>query len=92
MYVGGRAYGIPMALSEDDFVMLRFEAEHPGIGAAKNEAIRSQLLQSPIRYYQKLSRLADSVEALQFDPVLVHRIRRIREQQQHEREHRVAPR
>ena len=81
-----------MPLSDDEREVLRFEAEHPHTGAAKNEAIRSQLRLTPVRYYQKLSRLADSVEALQFDPMLVHRLRRIREYQQRDQAHRAAPR
>jgi len=34
---------------------------------------------SPARYYQLLNRLIDRPEALQYDPVLVQRLRRLRE-------------
>lgn len=81
-----------MALSDDEIAVLRFEDTHPQLGAAKNEAIRSQLGLSPVRYYQKLTRLTDSVEALQWDPVLVHRLRRMRDQHIRDRHDRAAPR
>lgn len=81
-----------MSLTAEEIEILRCEAEHPATGAAKNEVIRSRFGFSPVRYYQKLARLTDSVEALQFDPVLVHRLRRIREQHARDRRDRAAPR
>ena len=51
--------------------------EHVG---AKEEAIREQLELTPSRYYQLLGRLLDGREALEYDPMLVKRLRRIRDQ------------
>ena len=81
-----------MALTELERAILEFEAKQPSVGPAKNEAIRSQLGLSPVRYYQVLTRLTDSVEAVQFDPVLVHRLRRIRDEHDREQRRRAAPR
>ena len=74
-----------------DARVLAFEQAHPQIGPAKNEAIRSQLGLTPVRYYQLVARLAESAEALQSDPVLVHRLRRLREQHARERDDRAVP-
>ncbi|HLP23217.1 MAG TPA: DUF3263 domain-containing protein [Microbacteriaceae bacterium] len=80
-----------MALTESDRAVLEFEAAHPGTGAAKNDAIRTRLGLSPVRYYQKLARLTYSSEALLFDPVLVHRLRRLAEEERTTRDARSAP-
>ena len=78
-------------LTERDQRILGFESQHPATGAAKNDAIRTQLGLSPVRYYQLLSRLADSARALQHDPVLVHRVRRMGDLFARERCERTAP-
>lgn len=67
-------------LSELEQAILAFESrwrEHVG---AKEEAIREQLELTPSRYYQLLGRLLDSRVALAHDPMLVKRLRRIRDQ------------
>lgn len=92
MYVGRSAYGTGMSLTSQERAILSCEARYPSVGAAKNDVIRSQLGLSPVRYYQKLTRLIESVEAVQFDPMLVHRLRRIHEQQLRDRTRRAAPR
>lgn len=78
-------------LSERDRQLLEFEATHPETGPLKNEAIRSQLQLSAARYYQRLERLTDSIEALQFDPLLIHRMRRLREERERQAAERTAP-
>lgn len=50
---------------------------HPG---AKDAAIRDRLGLSPLRYYQLLGALIDNPAALAHDPVLVNRLRRLRDQ------------
>ncbi|MDF2917869.1 MAG: hypothetical protein K0S70_2086 [Microbacterium sp.] len=45
----------------------------------KEEAIRRELGEAPARYYQLLGRLIDTPEALQAEPMLVARLRRIRD-------------
>jgi hypothetical protein len=66
-------------LSDRDRAILAFEAEWRRHGGAKEEAIRSQLEMAPARYYQLLGRLIDSADALAEDPLLVGRLRRLRD-------------
>lgn len=76
----GRAtYPGRVPLSDRDRVLLDFEARWGRHGAAKEEAIRDQLALTPARYYQLLGRLVDDAEALAHDPMLVHRLRRMRD-------------
>ena len=70
--------------------LLLFEAEHPGHAAGKEEAIRRELALTPPRYYQLLSRLVDTDQALRIDPVLTHRLRRIRDHRQAEHQVRAG--
>lgn len=66
-------------LTERDRAILALEAAWPRHGGAKEEAIRAQLGMSAARYYQLLGRLIDSEAALAHDPVLVRRLRRLRD-------------
>lgn len=68
-----------MPLSDRDLALLDFEARWQQHGAVKEEAIRSDLALSPARYYQLLNRLIDTADALAHDPLLVHRLRRLRD-------------
>lgn len=68
-----------MALSDRDRTLLEFEARWDRHGAAKEEAVRTELALAPARYYQLLTRLLDDADALAFDPMLVHRLRRRRD-------------
>ena len=45
----------------------------------KERAIRERFDLSAARYYQLLNRLIDSPDALRYDPMLVRRLRRLRE-------------
>jgi hypothetical protein len=45
----------------------------------KERAVRARFGLSPARYYQLLNRLIDWPEALEYDPMLVQRLRRLRE-------------
>ena len=71
-----------MPLSDRDRVLLDFEARWGRHGAAKEEAVREELALTPARYYQLLGRLVDDADALAYAPMLVHRLRRMREAQQ----------
>ncbi|UIN31566.1 MULTISPECIES: DUF3263 domain-containing protein [Microbacterium] len=73
------------ALSERDSQLLAFEARWLGHTGAKEEAIRVELQLTPARYYQLLGRLIDSQAALAQDPLLVGRLRRIRDERRRER-------
>jgi len=66
-------------LSDRDRAILAFEAEWRRHAGAKEEAIRSELGLSPARYYQLLGRLIDTAEAQEHDPMLVKRLRRLRD-------------
>ncbi|MFT4230657.1 MAG: DUF3263 domain-containing protein [Microbacterium sp.] len=79
-----------MPLSDRDRDILAFEAEWRRHRGAKEESIRAQLGLSPARYYQLLGRLIDTVEALEHDPMLVKRLRRVRDARQGERRARAA--
>lgn len=64
---------------ERDARILDFERRdwpHPG---AKEEAIRVELGLSAARYYQLLNAVIDSPAALRHDPMLIRRLRRLRE-------------
>ncbi|MGN8026548.1 DUF3263 domain-containing protein [Microbacterium sp. 22242] len=67
-------------LSDRDRVILDFEARRPGHSSAKEEAIRAELQLTPARYYQLLDRVIDTEPALAADPLLVRRLRRIRDE------------
>jgi hypothetical protein len=78
-------------LDERDRAILDFEREwwqHPG---AKEDAIRQTFGLSPARYYQVLGKLMDSEAALAYDPMLVKRLQRVREDRRSAREKRVNP-
>lgn len=53
--------------------------------AHKERAVRARFGLSPARYYQLLNRLIDRPEALAYDPMLVQRLRRLREVRRRER-------
>lgn len=63
-------------LTDSDRDILDFESRWPRHGAEKEEAVRADLGLTPARYYQLLSRLIDTEDALIHDPLLVHRLRR----------------
>ncbi|GAA4782145.1 DUF3263 domain-containing protein [Microbacterium gilvum] len=67
-------------LTARESAILAFEAEWPWHGGAKEEAIRSRLGLSPARYYQLLGRIIDTEAALAADPLLVRRLRRLRDE------------
>ncbi|MFJ4174785.1 DUF3263 domain-containing protein [Microbacterium sp. NPDC089696] len=66
-------------LTERDRLILALETAWPRHGGAKEEVIRAQLGMSAARYYQLLGRLIESEDALQYDPLLIGRLRRIRD-------------
>ena len=60
--------------------MLEFAARAPRALGAREHAIRQELGQEPVAYYQQLNRLLDDPRALAAYPVVVNRLRRIRNQ------------
>lgn len=79
-----------MPLSDRDRAILDFESEWRRHAGAKEEAIRAELGLSPARYYQLLGRLIDTAEAQEHDPMLVKRLRRLRDTRAQERVARAA--
>lgn len=70
------------ALSERDRRVLAFENGTWRSPGAKEQAIAEVLSLTATRYYQLLNELIDRPEALQFDPVLVKRLRAQRARRQ----------
>lgn len=68
----------PMALTEREEQILAFEAKWWKHAGSKEQAIRDTFGLSATRYYQLLNGLLDNPAALEHDPVLVGRLRRLR--------------
>lgn len=66
-------------LSNLDAAILEFEASAPRQVGPKEDAIRARFDMSPVRYHQRLNLLLDDPAALAAHPVLVNRLRRVRE-------------
>ena len=66
-------------LTDRERALLALEAAMPRHSGAKEEAIRAELGLAPARYYQLLGRLIDTEPALAHDPMLVRRLRRMRD-------------
>ncbi|WP_408936048.1 DUF3263 domain-containing protein [Corynebacterium marquesiae] len=69
-------------LSDLDAAILDFEETAPRSIGRKEEAIRAQLDISPVRYHQRLNLLLDAPAAAQSHPLLVARLRRLREERE----------
>lgn len=67
-----------MSLSDREREILTFERQWWKYAGAKEKAIRELFDVSATRYYQLLNALIDRPEALEADPMLVNRLRRIR--------------
>lgn len=72
-------------LSARDAEIIAFERQWWKFPGAKEEAIRENFDMSTTRYYQVLNALIDKPEALAHDPLLVKRLRRMRETRQRAR-------
>lgn len=60
--------------------ILAFERTWWAQSGAKDKGIRERFEVTPTRYYQLLNEIIDDPEALAHDPLLVKRLRRLREQ------------
>ncbi len=72
-------------LSDRDRQILEFERQWWKYAGAKETAVRENFDMSATRYYQVLNALIDRPEALQADPLLVRRLRRLRATRQKQR-------
>jgi Protein of unknown function (DUF3263) len=74
-----------MALSDRDRAVLEFERSWWTEPGSKEAAVRARLGLSAGRYRQVLAALLDSDDAEAFDPLVIRRLRRRREQQRRAR-------
>ncbi len=74
-----------MPLSERDRAVLDLERAWWTLDGSKEDAIRRRLDLSPTRYYQVLNGLLESPEAVAYDPLVVHRLRRRRDRRRRAR-------
>jgi hypothetical protein len=72
-------------LSQRDRDILEFERHWWKYAGAKEQAVRDRFDMSSTRYYQVLNALIDRPEALEADPLLVRRLRRLRASRQRQR-------
>ncbi|MFT5221829.1 MAG: hypothetical protein ACI867_000123 [Glaciecola sp.] len=66
------------ALEEREREVLDFEREWWRYAGAKEQAIQERFELSTTRYYQLLNDLIDDDRAVEYDPMLVKRLRRMR--------------
>ena len=78
-------HGAGALLSDRDRGILEFERQWWKYAGAKEQAIRDLFDMSATRYYQIVNTLIDTPEALEFDPMLVKRLRRLRATRQRAR-------
>jgi Protein of unknown function (DUF3263) len=81
----GQDIEVAPSLSERDRQILEFERQWWKYAGAKETAVRENFDMSATRYYQVLNALIDRPEALQADPLLVRRLRRLRATRQKQR-------
>lgn len=72
-------------LTARDVEILDFERQWWKYAGAKEQGIRDHFAMSATRYYQMLNGLIDTPEALEHDPLLVKRLRRLRSSRQRAR-------
>jgi hypothetical protein len=72
-------------VSSRDREILAFERQWWKYAGAKEQAIKELFDMSATRYYQVLNALIDTPEALDVDPMLVKRLRRLRASRQRAR-------
>lgn len=76
---------VDTGLTERDRDILLFERQWWRYAGAKEQAVRERFDMSATRYYQVLNALIDRRESLAFDPLLVKRLRRMRQTRQRAR-------
>jgi hypothetical protein len=74
-----------MSFSELDRAIVDFEREWRMLDGAKADAIRDTLGLSASTYYRRLGELIDSPGALEYDPLVIHRLRHTRRRRRAER-------
>jgi Protein of unknown function (DUF3263) len=74
-----------MELNQRDIDILDFERSWWKHAGAKDRAIRERFDMSATRYYQLLNELLENPAALEHDPILVKRLKRLRQYRQRQR-------
>jgi Protein of unknown function (DUF3263) len=74
-----------MALTDRDRAILDFERSWWTQPGPKDTAIRERFELSGTRYYQLLTELIDDPAALEHDPLLIRRLRRLRDRRRRAR-------
>ena len=74
-----------MDLTDTDHAILELERGWWKYQGAKETAIMDRLGMSATRYYAALGRLLDNPAAMEADPILVKRLRRVREERRERR-------
>ncbi len=75
----------PVALTDRDKAILDFERSWWTEAGPKDTAIRERFELSGTRYYQLLAELLEEPEAIEYDPLLVRRLRRVRDRRRRAR-------
>jgi hypothetical protein len=74
-----------MPLTERDRAILDFERTWWNEPGPKEQAIRTRFELSATRYYQVLNELLEDADALEYDPLVVRRLRRLRDRRRRAR-------
>jgi len=77
--------GSAAALTEREREILAFERQWWKYAGAKEDAVKELFSMSATRYYQVLNALIDHPAALEHDPMLIKRLRRLRASRQRAR-------
>lgn len=77
--------GIGLSLNERDAAMLDFEESWFTSEVPKEQAIMEHFSISATRYYQHINALIDDPAAIEYKPLLVKRLRRLRTRRQQDR-------
>jgi hypothetical protein len=83
--VGPQASLDRMALTDRDRAILDFERSWWTESGPKDTAIRERFELSGTRYYQLVAEMLDDPEAMEYDPLLVRRLRRVRDRRRRAR-------
>lgn len=83
--VGGQGSLTGMALTDRDRAILDFERSWWREPGPKELAIRERFELSSTRYYEIVSELLDMPDALEYDPLVVRRLRRLRDRRRRAR-------
>lgn len=78
-------------LTDRDRDILAFERQWWKYAGAKEAAVRERFGMSSTRYYQVLNHLIDQPAVLEADPMLVRRLRRLRDERRSQRSARRLP-